>query len=450
MVLTNKLRRSVTLAVAAVLFAASLVPLLTRQTASAYGLVTSRSIEMSSSVNGSVAQNATTGQIGGQNVVYSVSFTTATTASVGSVVVEFCDGSSSPIIGDTCTAPTGFDLHALNPGATLAINTSTGITGLSVDNTNSTANELVLTRTAGSVNSGVATNFVLGTPGANLYNNTNGITNPTDTDSVTGGTQNGTFYARIHTKASTDGSGADIDAGGIALSLNNQITITSKVQERLTFCVFVDATFAPTNDCSTQNQSVTSINLGDDHGVLDDAGAYADGTAFYTISTNATSGAAIRLKGTTLKLSAACSDSPGQNCSIDPIGGTAAQRAIGTEQFGLCTYEFTAGSSSLTVDSTYDGTGGGTGVCANGSGLSSPDDSNSGTSNAQTAGVVGGTEPYFAYDTSNTITTYGDTVATKPAGTPSTGRFFFLGDIASNTEPGIYSTTLNLIATGTY
>ena len=52
MVLTDKLKRSATLAIAALLFLASLVPLLTREKAGAYGLLPSRSITMSSSADG--------------------------------------------------------------------------------------------------------------------------------------------------------------------------------------------------------------------------------------------------------------------------------------------------------------------------------------------------------------------------------------------------------------
>src|SRR5438045_1363865 len=46
----------------------------------------------------------------GTNVTYKVTFTPQA-ASVGGIVVDFCD--DSPLIGSaTCTQPTGFDLHS--------------------------------------------------------------------------------------------------------------------------------------------------------------------------------------------------------------------------------------------------------------------------------------------------------------------------------------------------
>src|ERR1041385_6828465 len=134
---TQKLKRPLYALSAGVLAAVSLVPLLTSRTAHAYGLVTARSIKLSSS-----AQAAT-------DVTYSTSFTIATTSNVGGMVVDVC--SNSPIIGDSCTAPTGFKWHAKTGDNTLVLANQAGITDFAKDPTNTTDNKIVLTRTAASV-----------------------------------------------------------------------------------------------------------------------------------------------------------------------------------------------------------------------------------------------------------------------------------------------------------
>ncbi|MEO7904292.1 MAG: hypothetical protein ABIR91_00695 [Candidatus Saccharimonadales bacterium] len=83
-------RVSYIVAAAALLFAV-MVPAIV-----AAASVTERSIELTSS------------SISATNVTYKVNFTPAATA--GAFVVDFC--SNSPVIGETCTAPTGFDSSA--------------------------------------------------------------------------------------------------------------------------------------------------------------------------------------------------------------------------------------------------------------------------------------------------------------------------------------------------
>ena len=56
----------------------------------------------------------------------------------------------------------------------------------------------------------------------------------------------------------------------------------------------------------------------------------------------------------------------------------------------------------------------------------------------------------FAFDTTATTATTGDTIASKPAGNTSTATMVFLGNIAFTTEAGIYQTTLTYVATGQY
>jgi len=392
----NKIRQFIkdrlrTVLVVLVYITALLTPLLSN-TASAYTLPTSRSIKLSSS-----AQAAT-------NTIYTLAFTTnsgGVSASTAGLVVDICQ--NDPIIVDTCTAPTGFDWVK----ATLALANQSGITGWSVDTTNSTASKLILTRTASSIATATAFSIDLGT-GAN------GVTNPNNT--------NTTFYARVitydtaaHAQAYTStnlGTGS-IDAGGIALSTTAQITITAKVQETLTFCVYTGA------NCGAGG---TSVLLGDTNDVLSPSGPFVDKNTKYDVATNASSGVAIRIKGDTLKSG---------SFDVAAIGASAASSSAGTEQFGFCTYQSTG--SGLTPASPYNNAN-----CS------------TTTQTAGTGSTGGNGTAQFAFDSANTNTTYGQVYANKTAGASSTGVIAFIGNIATTTEAGSYTTTLTFIATGTY
>jgi hypothetical protein len=233
------------------------------------------------------------------------------------------------------------------------------------------------------------------------------------------------------------------------MSTAQQITITSKVQERLTFCVYTQASFTLTTDNNCTAKTGSTISLGDTNGVLDSAGPFVDKTAYFTITTNASGSAAVRLKGDTLELTPACAAG---SCRIEAIGATAQGSSVPVtqtqEQFGLCTYQIDG--TGMTITSLYDGAQvftfpnpGGTGVGCSDVGV---------TQTAGTAAPGGDGGATFAFDNSGTgtMSTYGQTIATKPAGTPSTGNLVFIGNITDTTEPGIYTTTLTFVATGTY
>lgn len=344
--------------------------------ADAYNQVTSRSIIMSST------ENAAT------NVAYQVNFTTVTNnQTVGSVVVEIC--TNSPIIGDICTAPGTFSFNK----STLTINNLSGnITGLSVDTTaNSTANRIVLTRSAGTVANG-AVSFTLGN------GTTNGITNPATT--------NATFYARILVMPSTDGTltGNDennaTDAGGIALSTAAQLKVTAKVQEAITFCVYTQATCL---------DGGVDVALGDENGVLASNSTTYTANASFDIASNAVAGVVVRLKGDVLKSGIFSIDAYGSSCSADTTS-TAAER------FGLRLSTLGAGT---TADAPYN--------CMNGQ---------------------------HGFDTNNTTgttSTFGDAIAHTTGATDTTTSIIeFAAKSANTSEAGVYTTDLTLIATATY
>lgn len=404
---------------------------------------------MSSSASGNAPDsNDADSDPDGTNVTYHVEFEVATTGNLQGVVVTFC--ADSPIIEDTsCVFPTGFSL------ASATVSGQSDGTGGSADITAWTTVQLEDHSTGSAGNNTVTlsngTNVAV-TAGDIIYFDIEGITNP-NLQTLTLGTEN-TFYSRVYTYdtqaeaqgytlADPNAVGDAIEAGGIALSTAQQINITSKVQERLTFCVYTAASFTITtdNNCTSKPSLATpgagnTINLGDTNGVLDSAGPYVDKTAYFGITTNAAGEAAVRMKGDTLRLTPACAAA---NCRIDAVGGTAAASTTGAEQFGLCAYQIDG--TGLTIEAgPPDYTGGGAACAAT-------------TQTSGTGSFGGAGAATFAFDTNNTTgttSTYGQQIASKPAGAFSTGNLVFIGNISDTTEPGIYTTTLTFVATGTY
>ncbi len=386
MLVKNLLRRTTPAAIwvqIAVLILAVLVPsfvLSSRADAYTGGYVTSRSITLETSV-----ATAT-------DVIYDVVFTTATTHTITNVILQYCD--TSPIVGDTtCGDTRSFDWVA----ASLSLNGLTGISASTIDNTNSTNDLLMIDVTVpASVTASTAVDFQLGS------NSTDGVTNPTTTNS--------TFYIRILTFVSegnadayTAGTDANVvDAGGVALSTANAITVTAKVQETLTFCVYTGA------NCAAGGSSVA---IGDGDGVIGTINTPANTTTDMDIATNATSGASVYMSGTLLL--------SGSN-NIDSIGNTCTAESAGTESFGMRIDE--SGTTNFLPDAAYD--------CVANS---------------------------YAFDTSamdptSTTTPYGDLILTT-SGVPTaseTVTMEFDGNASTLTPAGIYTATYDLVASATF
>lgn len=197
----------------------------------------------------------------GVTATHRIGFTyTETSQPVGSVSLEFC--SNSPIIGEVCDIPVGLDLSA----AILAA--QTGETGFSL-HTNTTANRVVLTRPSTNPAS---------VPSTYQFDN---VTNPTDV---------GTYYIRLQTYASDDGTGTEIEFGGIAIAINQPFDVSGEVPPWLEFCVGVTIT---NFDCASAN------NFFIDFGFLSTTQARF-ATSQFVAGTNAEFGYNVTLAGTTL------------------------------------------------------------------------------------------------------------------------------------------------------
>jgi hypothetical protein len=355
--------------------ASMVVPGLVGQASAAQ--VTARSIQMGSSL-----ASAT-------NVAYKVGFTVATTGNIGGIVVDFC--SNDPIIGDTCTAPTGFNVNR----ATTSLNNQTGITGFSVYTSDATNNRIIITKASATSVSG-AVSFELGN------GTSNGITNPSTVDS---------FYARIYTYTTaaaaqghvTDTPTGYVDYGGIALAITDAINITARVQETLSFCVYADdnGSGAGTGTCGDG----ADLDVGHTSGTtkIIDSSVVDTAAVDFDLSTNAQSGAVVNLKGDTLK--------SGSN-DINAIGGTANPINAGTENFGL---RISTAGTNITRTAPYN------------------DNTN------------------YGLDTASTTSTYGDQICTLSGPTNSSVSTITYAATASLTTPaGLYTATHQLIATGTF
>jgi len=377
----------------AVLFVLTLAAQLLPEIASATGgQVTGRSILMSSSSPGATS------------VSYTVNFTAFTSETHPDVIIDFCNSASDPIPGDTCTATAGTDTPNFTGAA------ATGWTVTSIDSNH----DIKLTTTTLSFTGGSAITPIVIT----------GVTNPTTYNP-------GTFYGRImdyttgnsSTYSSPTSVGSYVDYGGIAMSVTSNIGITSKVYETLTFCVY-------TTSCAT----APALILGGTGGALSTGTAYVNNNTQYTIATNAANGAAVYMTGTTL-----CR--PGGTCvtganvyTIKAIGTPAVISAIGTEQFGMCV-DTQGVTGTLVPIAPY---------------IDAINNCNSGL----TTGAYAGSSKFGFNDSASgggTNNAAGSEIMASTGDIPSyTGSLSFVGNIASTTAAGIYTTSLNLVATGTF
>ena len=371
------------------LAAASTLPVLLPQSANAAGQVQSRSIEMSDS------------KVSATSVTYKVKFTAATTATIKSLVVDFC--SNSPIIGDACTAPTGFTV------GTPTVTVVSGITGWTGPTSASSGRTLKISNATGNAL----------TAGSSVVEFD--LTTATNTSTL------GSFYGRILTYPNDSGAnsaatyaaaseGSYTDYGGIALATANKIDITAKVQETLNFCVYATTSGGTTCGGATAFTGVTTaVTLGDSNGVLQDTTQTYTSTSGFGLGSNALNGVYVRMKGATL--------TSGTN-TIDPYGAscTANSAATTVEQFGMRVSTAGAGQTAI---APYN--------CAA---------SNHGLDITTACGGA---------NDGNITCLYGQKIAsTTTASDETQSTIEWAAKAANASAAGIYTTTMTFIATGSY
>jgi hypothetical protein len=342
-------------------------------------------------------------------VSYDVTFTPATSAT--NYILDFCN--NSPVVGVSCTAPTGFSAAGVGVGASTPSATVADLSG------STTTVAVTQALTAGS-----AANIVL-----------TGLHNPTDaTDSTTG------FYMRVitygnstnmdaYTDAAEAGAGGVLDTGGFAMSITNQISVTGTVPETMLFCVSGGSIG---QDCGRLGNAVTPPNVALGTNDVLGTDTPSTGSIYTQISTNANSGAVIALKSDEtgcggLELVGGGGGATG--CHISPAPSTGFTDATSdTPDFGIKT----AAASATAGDSFASGTL----VPATGY----------------------GTDHYYmnyvAGDGSGVTSTYGapllQTGSTPGPVDNENMQLTFGAESSPNTPAGLYTATLQMIATGTF
>jgi hypothetical protein len=251
-------------------------------------------------------------------------------------------------------------------------------------------------------------------------------------------TANKTFFARIATFATGAAAtsytsttpGTYIDYGGIAMSTAKNISITAKVMETLTFCV--SGTTLLNGNCTSATDA--NLVLGHNSPATLDSTAVDAASAYTQLSTNASTGAVIRMKNTNSCADGGLSANGGTTCAIVGNGSTAAAIAAGQAKFGL----FVAASANNTTPTAGTGTVAPAAIY------------NDGTHTT----VATPSSLYYGMESgaSGVGSTYGSTIATS-SGAPcsfTNNQLVFGASAALTTPAGVYTNNEILIATGTF
>ncbi|MGV9001402.1 MAG: hypothetical protein ACOH18_00375 [Candidatus Saccharimonadaceae bacterium] len=385
-------RRVGSLFAVAALVLATITPGLVPAFASA-AQVTARSITLSSSSKAA------------SDVSYTVDFTSVGAASA--FTVEFC--SNSPLVNSSCAAPAGF--------TTAAVSTSTG-SFTAAETTAAAAaagpadhNAVAVTGTVGAA---TAISVVL-----------DHIHNPTNA---------GSLYARIVTYSSGAGAlayqsetlGTYIDQGGAAASITDSVGVSGAVLETMTFCVAGNVIDQDNCTNSGGPLEAPTLRLGETVGTTSalDATHVSTGNVYTQLSTNASSGAVVRIKsGNTC---AGLQRVGAADCDI--AAAQATDVALGEAKIGL---KVIAGSDPSGAFGTFQ--------------------------IADTA-----TTPYYSAsifklffdntDAAGVTSPFGDSLLDTNSGPASNknAAITFGASITNNTPAGLYSNDYSLIATGKY
>ena len=411
------------------------------------GLVTNRSLNLSSSANGTVTSNSSGTDVCalttfanpqggcGAKTKHTITFTMDTNnATIGSMIIMYCD---SPILQDSCNTPTGLLTSNLTSITITGLNT-TQTFSLDTTSTNNSLNAINAINNNGQCNgTGTSTTRENCIPIVRTAPFTETL-KPTVSIAYGGGTtnyirnptpDNYSFYARLIIFSDT-GYTTQVDYGGLAASTAQQVDILAKVQEILNFSVGVVPTARVGVACTPFSDPDPSLQLGDANSVLSTLQAY-DKHSYFRVNTNTVNGTKIYYSGRTLESGIADINPMPVNTVPNPDEGT--QSSPGSEQFGLAMNQDDIdplGNNSNVGYSFTDMT------------KSPPYHQGHGTiTNAGTA--------KFAFETSSVSTP--KEIASSIGGIAcDTGSIRYIANVSTSTPAGIYRTTLTFIATGTY
>lgn len=321
-------------------------------------------------------------------VSYTVKFTLGTSGqTLGSLLFELCD---SPLLTASCAGTGG------SSGASFGSATFGSVSGLSGSwsaNTGSAGGSggtsIVFKKAAAGVESG--------TPSATVV--INNVTNPT--------ASNTEYYLRVSTYSDTAASVPvypGTDYGAIALDTANQVTVSGTMPESLVFCVGTGGT-----DCT--NITGSSVSLG-----TFSPAATNVGTSVMSASTNAGTGYAITINGTTMSSGANTITAMGTQSANSSGCAVSCTSTAGVSQFGTNVRANTVPGVGADVTGTGSATGAG------------------------------------GYNTINSFRYFtGDTVASV-AGVTNSNLFTnsYMVNVAGSQAAGLYTATMTYICTATF
>jgi hypothetical protein len=319
---------------------------------------------------------------------YAFSFEPGTSGNIGAIKLQICD---SPIEAAACVnSGNSSGASFTSNGASIA--GQTGISGFTAGSG---------TPPAPTVNTFWLTN---GTP-QNISNATNVTVTLQNVRNPTG--NNLQYYARITTYSDSAGT-IPVDYGGVALSTAQQITVSGVMPESLVFCVGTSGT-----DCT--NMTGSSADLGTFSPTATNVI-----TSRMSASTNADSGYAITVTGTTLTSGSNTIPAMGTQSANSTGCAPSCTSATGTGQFGMNVRANNVATAGGAFGADVTGTGSGTG--------------------------------FGGYNTTNSFRFFsGDTVAS--AAGPTQANLFmasYLVNVGGDQAAGVYTSTLTYVCTATF
>lgn len=236
-------------------------------------------------------------------------FKLPSSAAAQSIVFMYCTNANIDI-GGTCTVPHGLSTTSATLGTEGGDATNFGTL---VDNNGSgvgSNGEPVLNAASGFAPGGSTSSTVP----------LDGVTNPDGTDCST--TPNScTFYVNIQLWSGTNGTGTELSAGTVAASVDAQIVLSGTMPESLIFCTGGSIPLDTNNNPECNNATSGAVSFP----MLFSPTSTAYTTSQMAASTNATTGYAITVSGTTMT----------NGSYTIPAMSTAAASTAGVGQFGM-------------------------------------------------------------------------------------------------------------------
>jgi hypothetical protein len=246
------------------------------------------------------------------------------THTLGSIRFQYCTTAAAVASGIGCISPTGIDTTSATISAQTGASGFTSITPSNLDDSSSGVKNVVTI--------GRTTSTALASNPTNVTYELSGVVNPSTV---------GTFFVRINTYNSTNGTGTALEGGTVAASTANQILVAGTMPESLVFCTGITiSTTGGVPDCTTSSGTEADFDI------LFSPQDTAITTSQMAASTNAGQGYVITVNGVTL--------TNGSGNTI--LAMSNASPVHNTSQFGMNLVKNTTTKTHQTSGTCPDGT----------------------------------------------------------------------------------------------